>query len=195
MPAGGGDVHTARSTGIEREALDQDALSRGSSVALAKNPAAPWKNVPKFSFHWTRPANGWSWMSRRYALEKPVAIPGVPLRFSMDVFMEDNVKNYPVTILLTFRDADGKEIRVEGAEVYWRGWRKWECFLPGFLNHGRIHSVAGGDERRAMEKAPFQFTGFIINLPPPKAIVHFPADAPDAGGFILVDNLRVETCD
>ena len=166
LPANdGGDIHTAHSTGVERDALDQDKLSQNSSADQLTPPASDHP-VFRLRYSFSRPDGGWSWMARRYSLKQPVPLSGIPVRLKMRIFMQDNINHFPTTLLFTFRDPSGKEIRVEGGEIFWSGWREYDVWLPSFLSHGYIHSVAGGNNKKAIDALPLEFTGVIVNLVP-----------------------------
>lgn len=193
LPKMGGDLHTTSSTGVARKKLDQESLSAGSSIRPAIDPTAPANKVIQLNFNWKKPGKVWKWLSRSYLLKQPFAIPGVPTKLSMNIYMPDHKTEYPKTILLLFKDPTGKLIRVEGGEVYWSGWRRWDCYLPSMITHGFIHSVKGGNGIKAIDAYPLTFEGLVLNLPPSGSIIHFSNDQQVVKGHLLIDDIQIQT--
>lgn len=194
LPGQAEDIHVEHSTGVQRDKQDQAAATRGASVELVK-AAGIDHDVTRINYVFRRPAKGWLpsiWLASRYKFEKPLDCPGIPLKVTMRILMEDNLKNYPIVMMYTFEDPSGKEIRIEGSNLFFSDWRDNECFLPSFFTHGRLHSVSRGNKLRVIDAYPLKLTGFILNLVPLSSSVHAPKDLPAVKGYFLLDNLRLE---
>lgn len=185
------DLHATQSTGVARKKQDQASLSRGSSVGAA---SVDGKTCARLDYRFHRPPGGWAhtWLASSYQLRKPVQLPGIPVKLKMKLFMENNVENYPVTLVFFFKDPTGKTIRVEAGEVFWTGWREYEVDIPSLLSGGHIHSVAGGNKLPKIDTWPLTLTGFSINLIPLSSSIH--AENPDhVAGYLLLDRIDVES--
>lgn len=185
------DIHAGLSTGIARDVLNQNKLSEGSASDAVTLPDIDHP-LSRLRYRFTRPAKGWAWLARRYTLKTPVLLPGIPVRLKTRIFMENNIKNYPVVLIFTFRDPTGKEIRIEAGEIFWSGWRDYEVWLPSFISHGHIHSVGGGNGRKNIDALPLKFTGVIVNLVPVTSSVFAPKDLKTANGEILLDDIFLD---
>lgn len=193
LPAEMEDIHAEHSTGIQRDRQNQAAATRGSSVETVRVKGIDHE-VTRLDYTFERPGKGWLpsiWLACRYRFKNPIACPGIPLRLTMRIFMEDNVKNYPIVMMYTFEDPTGKEIRIEGSNLFFSGWRDNECYLPSFFTHGRLHGVSHGNKLRTIDAYPLKLTGFILNLVPLSSSVHAPKDLPAVKGYFLLDDLRL----
>ncbi|MBQ8755264.1 MAG: hypothetical protein IJZ19_09560 [Lentisphaeria bacterium] len=193
LPHDAGDIHSGHSTGVARDIQDHNKATAGSGFEVVTVPGV--KNpVGRLNYVFNKPGKGWLpsiWLARRYTFKKPIPIPGIPIKLDLKVFMEDNIKNYPTVPVFTFRDPTGKELRIEGGNYFYTGWRNTDCYLPSLYTHGRLHSVGGGNKIAAVDAYPLELTGVIINLVPLSSSVHAPKNLPAVKGYLLYDDLRI----
>ena len=187
------DIHTAHldAGGNEREQTDLERAALRNRASTVSDPVFAGGHAGRFEFGWTRPERGWGWMACTFELREPVALPGTPVELRMKVFMAENVRQYPTTVLLKLRDRNGEVFLLEGGgEIYWSGWRQFRLAIPSFLGDGYVHSTWGNVTNRRID-TPVQFVGFVLNQPPCGSVAHFPPDRANTRATIVLDDLEV----
>lgn len=128
-------------------------------------------------------------MSRRYSLKQ-----GIPTKLSFRIYRENYKSLCPTTMLLLSKVRAAKEVRIGGGEIYWKGWRNYEVYLPSALSYNGVHGDGGGNGIKIIDKYPLAFTGIILNLVPAKGVITFPEEQEVDKGYLLIDDIQA-TCD
>lgn len=175
-----------------RSKVDQHKHSLGSSCNPVKS--LDGKGL-ELNYSWKRPVSGWNWMARRYAPLEKIKLNGIPVEFEMQVQLPQTGDLLPLTVLLVFEDATGKEILVEGGgELYWfhKNFKTWKCTIPSRFGTGFIHSVYGGNNEKNIAAYPLYFKGLVLNLVPAQFVWQFKPERPEVTGSIIINQLKIK---
>lgn len=180
-----------------RAKFDQHKHSKGSKCKFVDEKD---NQGLQLIYNWQRPKTGWNWMSRRYAPTENIELSGIPVEFQMDIRLQNtsNEELLPLTVLLVFEDATGKELLFEGGgELYWfeNNFRTWKCIIPSKFGNGFIHSAYGGNNQKNITAYPLKFKGIILNLVPAQFVWQFNDARPSVNGAVTVNNIKIKYFD